>query len=105
MKNAIYVKSAIRNDDAIQQQIEVCMALVSNDDEYIIYSDNGTGRKAYNELIGDIENNLIDRVIVNSIDRLCRCRNSFSALLAHLADHKVELQVTNDIVRNISQAF
>ena len=75
------------------------------DDECIIYSDNGTGRKAYNELIGAIENNIIDRVIINSVDRLCRCRISFSAILAHLADHKVELQVANDIVRNISQAF
>lgn len=77
MKSAIYVRSAFENEEFIRSQIEYCKSVLSPNDEYEIYSDNGysghdLNRPAYKKMVRDIRNHKIGKVIVSSSDRVSR---------------------------------
>lgn len=77
MKTAIYVRSALENDFSCETQIVVCKGFLKPNDEYVIYSDNGysahsKNRPAFKQMVKDIEDGKIDKVIVQRLDRIGR---------------------------------
>ena len=75
-KTAIYARSAVKDEVAIKSQIEFCKNLL-DDEDFVVYADNGCSahdedRPAFKNMINDIEEGNINKVIVYSIDRLCR---------------------------------
>ena len=75
MKTAIYVRSALENDFSCETQIVVCKGFLKPNDEYVIYSDNGysthsKNRPAFKQMVKDIEDGKIDKVIVQRLDRI-----------------------------------
>ena len=98
MKTAIYVRSATKNDVAIKAQIKFCKDVL-DDEDIVVYADNGysahdQNRPAFKNMIKDIEDGNVNKVIAYKIDRLCRDLNSLcrsgnlskhTTLLLHLS--------------------
>ncbi len=94
MKSAIYVRSAFENEESIRSQIEYCKSLLSPNDEYEIYSDNGysghdLNRPAYKKMVRDIRNHKIGKVIVSSSDRVSRSFIQVITLCSFLDEYNV----------------
>lgn len=80
MKTAIYVRSALENEVSVETQIELCKDLLDGE-EFVIYSDNGysahdQNRPAFKNMIKDIENGTVNKVVAYKVDRLFRDLNS-----------------------------
>lgn len=77
MKNAIYVRSATESAESIRSQIDYCKSLLTQNDDYEIYSDNGysgldLNRPAYKKMVRDIQKHKISKIIVFSPDRISK---------------------------------
>ncbi len=82
MKIAIYTRTALQDDMKINSQVESCKSILNNED-FNIYSDNGYSahdktRPAFQQMIKDIEDGKVEKVIVTDISRICR--DSFAFL-------------------------
>ena len=80
MKTAIYVRSATKDDVAIKSQIKFCKDVL-DDEDIVVYADNGysahdQNRPAFKNMIKDIENGTVNKVVAYKVDRLCRDLNS-----------------------------
>ena len=76
MKTAIYVRSATKNDVAIKAQIKFCKDVL-DDEDIVVYADNGysahdQNRPAFKNMIKDIENGTVNKVVAYKVDYLCR---------------------------------
>ena len=93
MKTAIYVRTAQENEMEIEAQIELCKDLLDGE-EFIVYADNGysahdQSRPAFKNMIKDIENGTVNKVIVYSIDRISRNFKSFYSFTDSLCRYGV----------------
>lgn len=95
MMIAIYARQSIEKKDSISidSQIELAKREIFTDD-YKIYQDAGysgknTNRPAFNELMQDVKNGLIDQVVVYRLDRISRSILDFSDFISVLEDHNV----------------
>lgn len=91
MKTAIYVRSALENEVNIKSQIEFCKNLLDNE-EFVVYADNGysahdQNRPAFKNMIKDIEDGIVSKVIVYKIDRLCKNLNSLCSFWEFVEAH------------------
>lgn len=91
MKTAIYVRSALENEVGIKSQIEFCKNIL-NDEEFVVYTDNGysvhdKNIPAFQNMMKDIEDGNVGKVIVYKLDRICRDLVSFCSFIAFLEAH------------------
>ena len=91
MKTAIYVRTALENEVSIEAQIEFCKDLLNNE-EFVVYADNGysahdNNRPAFKNMIEDIENGTVNKVIAYKIDRLCRDLDSLCSFWDFIEAH------------------
>lgn len=76
MKKAIYVRSAIFNEDSIKSQVKMIRDYCQND-EFIEYVDNGVSgneenRPGLNKLLEDAKNGVFDVLWITEVNRLAR---------------------------------
>ena len=86
--NAIYARQAVDRADSIsiESQIEFCQYEMRGE-QYKVYTDRGysgknTDRPAFAEMMNDIENGVIGKVVVYKLDRISRssCANTMQML-------------------------
>ena len=94
---AIYTRQSLEKKDSIslESQANFCLKLINDDEEYKIYSDSGysgknTDRPALQELLKDIRNGTISKVIVYKLDRISRSVLDFNRLLELFKEYNVE---------------
>lgn len=95
MYSAIYARQSIDKEDSasIEAQIEYCKQYATTNAETYIdkgFSGKSTERPMIKKLIGDIEKNQIDTVIVYRIDRVSRNIVDFANLLELFNKHNVK---------------
>ena len=91
MKTAIYVRTATKDDVAIKSQIKFCKDVL-DDEDIVVYADNGysahdQNRPAFKNMIKDIEDGIVSKVIVYKIDRLCKNLNSLCSFWEFVEAH------------------
>jgi len=93
---AIYARQSVDRADSIsiESQIEFCK-YEAKGEQFKVYSDRGfsgknTNRPAFKELLTDIENGEIHRVIVYKLDRISRSILDFSNMMVNFEAHHVE---------------
>lgn len=98
---AIYARQSKDKKDSIsiETQIELCKKLCDN--ECKVYFDKGFSgknieRPQFQQLLKDIENNKIDKVIIYKLDRISRSIADFSQLLVLFEKHGVEFQSSTE---------
>lgn len=94
--NAIYTRQSVDRADSIsiESQIEFCKYEMRGE-AYKVYSDRGysgknTDRPAFAEMMNDIENGIISKVVVYKLDRISRSILDFSTMMERFGEHKVE---------------
>ena len=94
---AIYTRQSLEKKDSIslESQANFCLKLINDGEEYKIYSDSGysgknTDRPALQELLKDIRNGTISKVIVYKLDRISRSVLDFNRLLELFKEYNVE---------------
>lgn len=99
--DAIYARQSVEKADSlsIQGQIDLCLAKAGP--QYKIYRDRGysgknTNRPAFQKLMGDVEQGLVEKIIVYRLDRLSRSISDFSRLWESLERHHVEFVSINE---------
>lgn len=102
MKTAIYVRSAQENEVGIKSQIEFCKNLL-DDEEFVVYADNGysandQNRPAFKNMIKDIEDGNVNKVIAYKIDRLCRDLNSLCSFWDFIEAHNASFTLVREEV-------
>lgn len=100
--NAIYARQSVDRADSIsiESQIEFCQYELRGE-EYKVYADRGysgknTDRPAFAELMNDIENGVIGRVVVYKLDRISRSILDFSNMMERFEAHRVEFVSTTE---------
>ena len=76
MKTAIYARTAQENELGIKSQIEFCKDVLDGED-IVVYADSGysahdQNRPAFKNMIKDIEDGTVNKVVAYKMDRLCR---------------------------------
>lgn len=96
MCDAIYARQSVEKSDSIsvESQIEFC-EYETRGNKYKKYIDKGfsgknTNRPAYEKMVSDIKNGLINRVIVYKLDRISRSILDFSNMMEMFQKYKVE---------------
>ena len=96
MYDAIYARQSVEKSDSIsvESQIEFC-EYETRGNKYKKYIDKGfsgknTNRPAYEKMVSDIKNGLINRVIVYKLDRISRSILDFSNMMEMFQKYKVE---------------
>lgn len=96
---AIYARQSIDKKDSISidMQIDLCKRYCSG--EYRIYSDKGWSgknleRPKFKQLLSDIKNGGIDKLVVYKLDRISRSLNDFSNLMEVFRHYGVEFAST-----------
>jgi len=87
--NAIYTRQSVDKKDSIsiETQIDLCKREILDENADVkIYSDKGysggnTNRPQFQQLMQDIENHKIDKVIVYRLDRISRSLLNFAAII------------------------
>jgi len=100
--NAIYARQSVDRSDSIsiESQVEFCKYELRGE-EYKVYSDKGysgknTERPAFAEMISDIKNGNISKVIVYKLDRISRSILDFSNIMEYFEKFKVEFVSTTE---------
>lgn len=95
-KIAIYARKSVFREDSIsiESQIEMCI-YEARGEEYTIYQDNGfsgkdTDRPAFQQMLTDIQNGLIHKVIVYKLDRISRSVLDFSEMIQMFQRYRVD---------------
>ena len=101
MKTAIYLRQSLDRDQtklAIARQRDDLLKLCANRgwDDPVEYCDNNISankgrRAAYQEMLDDIRNGIVNRVVVWDLDRLHRQPIELEAFFVLADDHRVEL--------------
>lgn len=96
MFDAIYTRQSVDKMDSIsiESQIEYCK-YETRGNPYKSYSDKGysgknTNRPAFEEMLGDIKEGKISRVIVYKLDRISRSILDFANMMEVFSEHNVE---------------
>ena len=96
MFDAIYTRQSVDKADSIsiESQLEYCK-YEARGNPYKSYSDKGysgknTNRPAFEEMIGDIKEGKISRVIVYKLDRISRSILDFANMMEVFSEHNVE---------------
>ena len=96
MFDAIYTRQSVDKADSIsiESQLEYCK-YEARGNLYKSYSDKGysgknTNRPAFEEMIGDIKEGKISRVIVYKLDRISRSILDFANMMEVFSEHNVE---------------
>ncbi|MGN1340317.1 MAG: recombinase family protein [Oscillospiraceae bacterium] len=96
---AIYARQSVDKKDSISidTQIEACKRCCDGD--YKVYSDKGWSgknldRPQFQQLLRDIKNGEIDKLIVYKLDRISRSLNDFSNLMETFKKYGVEFAST-----------
>ena len=102
MKTAIYVRSATKDDVAIKSQIKFCKDVL-DDEDIVVYADNGysahdQNRPAFKNMIKDIEDGNVSKVIAYKIDRLCRDINSLCTFWEFMEAHNAQFAFVREAV-------
>ena len=100
--NAIYARQSVDRADSIsiESQIEFCQYEMRGE-QYKVYTDRGysgknTDRPAFAEMMNDIENGVIGKVVVYKLDRISRSILDFSNMMEQFGTHKVEFVSTTE---------
>lgn len=100
--NAIYARQSVDRADSIsiESQIEFCKYELRGE-AYKVYTDRGysgknTDRPAFAEMMNDIENGIISKVIVYKLDRISRSILDFSNMMEEFGKYKVEFVSTTE---------
>ena len=85
---------------SIESQIEFCQYEMRGE-QYKVYTDRGysgknTDRPAFAEMMNDIENGVIGKVVVYKLDRISRSILDFSNMMEQFGKHKVEFVSTTE---------
>ena len=98
MAIAIYVRQSVnrKNSISIETQISLCKAKCSRREKIVVYEDKGFSgkdmrRPAFQNMMRDIENKKIKKIIVYRLDRLSRNVEDFNWICNNLAYYKVSL--------------
>lgn len=96
MFDAIYTRQSVDKADSIsiESQLEYCK-YEARGNPYKAYSDKGysgknTNRPAFEEMLGDIKEGKISRVIVYKLDRISRSILDFANMMEVFSEHNVE---------------
>lgn len=100
--NAIYARQSVDRADSIsiESQIEFCRYELKGE-PYKVYADRGysgknTDRPAFGEMMRDMENGTIRRVIVYKLDRISRSILDFSRMMERFEANRVEFVSTTE---------
>ena len=100
--NAIYARQSVDRADSIsiESQIEFCQYEMRGE-QYKVYTDRGysgknTDRPAFAEMMNDIENGVIGKVVVYKLDRISRSILDFSNMMEKFGKHRVEFVSTTE---------
>ena len=100
--NAIYARQSIDKKDSISIETQIELAVKSDPDTpYQVYIDKGfsgknTKRPQFQQLMNDVRNKKINKVIVYKIDRFSRSLLDFSVAWHELQLHGVEFVSINE---------
>jgi len=93
---AVYARQSADRPDSIsiESQIEFCR-YETRGEPFRVYADRGfsgknTDRPAFKELLADVENGVLDRVLVYKLDRISRSILDFSAMMVKFESRRVE---------------
>lgn len=99
--DAIYARQSVDNADSlsIQGQIDLCRQKTGSD--HRVYQDKGysgknTNRPAFQQMMADVEQGLIQKIIVYRLDRFSRSIADFGRLWEILKKHNVEFVSINE---------
>lgn len=100
--DAIYARQSVDRADSIsiESQIEFCQ-YETRGEAFKTYIDRGysgknTERPAYQEMINDMEDGLINKVIVYKLDRISRSILDFSSMMERFSEYHVEFVSTTE---------
>ena len=100
--NAIYARQSVDRADSIsiESQIEFCRYELKGE-PYKVYADRGysgknTDRPAFGEMMRDMENGTIRRVVVYKLDRISRSILDFSRMMERFEANRVEFVSTTE---------
>lgn len=100
--NAIYARQSVDRADSIsiESQIEFCRYELKGE-PYRVYADRGysgknTDRPAFGEMMRDMENGVIHRVVVYKLDRISRSILDFSRMMERFEVNRVEFVSTTE---------
>lgn len=98
---AIYARQSIDKKDSIsiETQIECCKRLVVSGEEFKVYSDKGWSgknidRPQFTQLLADLKNGMITKIVVYKLDRISRSLYDFAGLVEIFEKHNVEFVST-----------
>lgn len=96
---AIYARQSIDKKDSISIDTQIDFCKRCCDGEYKIYSDKGWSgknldRPQFGQLLNDIKNGGIEKIIVYKLDRISRSLNDFSNLMELFKQYGVEFAST-----------
>lgn len=99
---AIYARQSVDRADSIsiESQIEFCQ-YETRGEAFQVYTDRGysgknTDRPAFGDMMTDIENGIITKVIVYKLDRISRSILDFSNMMEQFGKYKVEFVSTTE---------
>ena len=100
--NEMYTRQSVDRADSIsiESQIEFCKYEMRGE-AYKVYTDRGysgknTDRPAFAEMMNDIENGIISKVVVYKLDRISRSILDFSTMMERFEKYKVEFVSTTE---------
>ncbi len=98
---AIYARQSVDKKDSISidTQIEFCKRLLPEGEESSVYSDKGWSgknidRPQFGQMLSDIKQGKIEKIIVYKLDRISRSLNDFSNLMELFKKYNVEFAST-----------
>ena len=98
----IYARQSVDKADSIsiESQIEFCRYELQGE-EYKVYADRGysgknTARPAFADMMSDMENGIIGKVVVYKLDRISRSILDFANMMERFEKHKVEFVSTTE---------
>lgn len=101
--DGIYARQSVDKKDSIsiETQIELCFKEVEPGEAYKVYSDKGysgsnLNRPAFQELIKDVKNGTIKRIIVYRLDRMSRSLLDFTNLINMLDMYEASFVSTQE---------
>lgn len=98
MKTAIYARQSVEKNNSLSilGQIEACRRFIDSGEKYHVYKDEGysgknTKRPALEEMIHDIRNGIISKVIIYRFDRISRSLIDFIRIQELFDTHNITL--------------
>lgn len=101
--NAIYARQSVDKKDSlsIETQIDICKKEFDDKSVYKVYPDKGysgkdTNRPKFEEMINDIKNGLISKVIVYRLDRISRSTLDFAKIIDVFKKYNIDFISTTE---------